>query len=392
MPRISVVVPVYNTEEYLAHCVRSILTQSYCDFELILVNDGSNDRSGIMCDEYVKYDNRVKALHKENGGVSSARNLGIREAIGEYITFIDSDDWVQEDYLSVLYDGIARYDADMCVTSIQTVVSNQVTSGRIEKEYYLLSRRDAINYYGKRQQFRGPMAKLVRTSIAKKMPFPDGRSIAEDLATNCKYFDAAKKIVRNDSQLYFYRMNNQSLTNKKYSIDRLGGLSTLEELMIFFEKNEYPILYKHFWQEYCYDIFRQYCNVHKYYDDSRTESMLWKKLEGAIGTELPGGVYTVEKLLTYLADPKLKYVYDTFVVYYLNDLVREIDPRGTGASNSVLTDRAREKLKKLIRKNCIRCQIWPRNYPQAYNCCYPVLMRIYWDCAGVISRIRKRIT
>ena len=99
MPIMSVIVPVYNTEQYLHRCIDSILTQTYTDFELLLIDDGSKDKSGDICDEYALKDSRIRVFHKENGGVSSARNLGLDNAAGEWITFVDSDDWIIESYL-----------------------------------------------------------------------------------------------------------------------------------------------------------------------------------------------------------------------------------------------------------------------------------------------------
>lgn len=101
-PTISVIVPVYNTEKYLGECVQSILNQIFTDFELLLIDDGSTDQSGAICDTYALQDKRVKVFHKENGGVSSARNMGLDEARGEWIVFVDSDDWVANSYFSEL--------------------------------------------------------------------------------------------------------------------------------------------------------------------------------------------------------------------------------------------------------------------------------------------------
>src|SRR5690606_27273688 len=102
MPKVSVIIPVYNAEKYLRECIDSVLAQTFDDFELLLINDGSTDGSGKICDEYAQKDARVKVFHKENGGVSSARNLGLDNAKGEWITFIDSDDWIGENYFYCL--------------------------------------------------------------------------------------------------------------------------------------------------------------------------------------------------------------------------------------------------------------------------------------------------
>lgn len=122
MPQISVIVPVYNAERYLHRCVDSILSQTFSNFELLLINDGSKDSSGAICDEYAAKDPRVRVFHKENGGVSSARNLGLDNACGEWIAFVDSDDWISENYL----ESMLVFDTDINFSSVSLVSeSNQ---------------------------------------------------------------------------------------------------------------------------------------------------------------------------------------------------------------------------------------------------------------------------
>lgn len=113
MPKLSVIVPVYNTQKYLPECIDSILAQTYTDFELILVDDGSADRSGVICEEYCRSDNRIRVIHQENGGVTAARKRGTEAAQGEYISFVDSDDWLQSDMYEQMLKYAERYDADM---------------------------------------------------------------------------------------------------------------------------------------------------------------------------------------------------------------------------------------------------------------------------------------
>ena len=110
MPKVSIIVPVYNTKDYLHRCVDSILAQTFTDFELLLIDDGSTDSSGIICDNYSQIDSRVRVFHKKNGGVSSARNIGLDNANGEWITFVDSDDWVAAAYIEKLYEKTDHVD------------------------------------------------------------------------------------------------------------------------------------------------------------------------------------------------------------------------------------------------------------------------------------------
>ena len=114
-PFISIVVPVYNVERYLPRCIESILRQTYTNFELILVDDGTPDRSGIICDRYAERDSRIRVIHKENGGVSTARNTGIDAAKGEWITFVDSDDWVSDEYLKTLTTHLHNNSYDLVI-------------------------------------------------------------------------------------------------------------------------------------------------------------------------------------------------------------------------------------------------------------------------------------
>ncbi len=123
--KVSVIVPVYRVEEYLSKCIESVLNQTYHDFELILVNDGSPDNSGKICDEYAKKDSRIKVIHKENGGPASCVNRGIKESTGEYITFSDSDDWLEPDYLKELYNGIYDNNCDMAICDYKKVYAQK---------------------------------------------------------------------------------------------------------------------------------------------------------------------------------------------------------------------------------------------------------------------------
>ncbi|WP_227166600.1 glycosyltransferase, partial [Enterococcus faecium] len=119
MCEISIIVPVYKVEKYLRKCVDSILAQTFTDFEVILVDDGSPDNSGKICDEYAEKDNRVRVIHKENGGLSSARNAGIDVARGKYLGFVDSDDYIDEDMYEILYENLKIHDAD--ISSVELI-------------------------------------------------------------------------------------------------------------------------------------------------------------------------------------------------------------------------------------------------------------------------------
>lgn len=134
--KISVIVPVYNVEKYLSRCIDSILSQTFTDFELLLVDDGSTDKSGEICDEYAKTDARIKVFHTENRGVSAARNLGIKEASADWISFVDSDDWVEDKYLSDLYgEGFSH---DECIVCQSVFMENESSPEKIKFCFHIL--------------------------------------------------------------------------------------------------------------------------------------------------------------------------------------------------------------------------------------------------------------
>ena len=178
---ISIIVPVYNVEKYLRKCIDSILSQTYSDFELLLIDDGSKDASGKFCDEYALKDSRIRVFHKENGGVSSARNLGIEQAKGEWITFIDSDDWVDADYLANF-----TMDSDLCVQG------NIVNGHKYIYEEKRFVQDIAANYLVNNYIY-GPYCKLFKTDIVRSnnVSFDQNLSYGEDIlfcinyALNC---------------------------------------------------------------------------------------------------------------------------------------------------------------------------------------------------------------
>ena len=140
MPKLSVIVPVFNTEKYLRECIESILNQTFTDFELILVDDGSTDKSGVICDEYAQLDDRIRIIHQENAGVTRARKRGVEIALGEYITFVDSDDWIDVDTYNNILSDMWKHKADIGIFAMMiekkrsTKIRNFVDEGVYSKE------------------------------------------------------------------------------------------------------------------------------------------------------------------------------------------------------------------------------------------------------------------
>lgn len=229
---ISIIVPVYKAEKYIHRCIDSILAQSYSDFELLLVDDGSPDNCGAICDEYVAKDNRVRVFHKENGGVSSARNLGIEQAQGEWITFIDVDDYVHPDFLSSLY---SLHDTDLIVGSFQSVGSDETWNGILEESFYDANalKENIVDLYSL-INFRTPWGKLFYVNIIRENRITFNRRIhvGEDSLFVLTYLLYTSSIRLCSKPYYFYERGNAgSLSRSVYPVEH--HLFALES---FYEK------------------------------------------------------------------------------------------------------------------------------------------------------------
>lgn len=182
MSEVSVIVPVYNTEKYLRRCIDSVLEQLFLDFELLLVDDGSTDGSGTICDEYVRKDSRVRVFHKPNGGVSSARNVGLENAVGKWVVFVDSDDWVKTDYLKNLLSHVVE-GVDLVVSFPEVFLQN----GSYKIEHYsecMINKNNFGQMFSSNdlQEHTSPWGKLYRASIVKKhnIQFDETMTFGED--------------------------------------------------------------------------------------------------------------------------------------------------------------------------------------------------------------------
>ncbi len=203
---ISVIVPVYKVEKYLRQCVDSILDQTYKNIELILVDDGSPDNCPQICDDYTKTDNRVKVIHKRNGGQSSARNTALDVANGDYIAFVDSDDFISKDMLSVMMGTMLKEDCEIVMCSRTDIYAEY------NKEYYFLpetktySHDEAMELILSDTIGSQPWDKLYKRDTYDGIKFPEGR-IYEDIATTYLAFNRCQKFAYIHVPLYYYRMN-----------------------------------------------------------------------------------------------------------------------------------------------------------------------------------------
>ena len=228
---ISVIVPVYNAENTLRQCVDSILSQKYKDYELILVDDGSKDGSLSICDEYALKDSRVKVFHKPNGGVSSARNLGLDHAQGKWIAFIDSDDYITEGY----FDGIEDHEEDVLIKGYQKFDHSGVVAGREMEELQRISEfSDFLSQYVTDSLLRGPVFKFYKRSLIDNLRFLTDMKIGEDAWFVFKYLSKCRSYAIVPGGDYMVRLA-EAPDEVKYAISVDYAVNSLNHLKDAFD-------------------------------------------------------------------------------------------------------------------------------------------------------------
>ena len=224
-PLVSVIVPVYQVEKYLDKCVKSIVAQSYKNLEIILVDDGSPDNCPAMCDEWTKKDSRIKVIHKQNGGLSSARNAGLDACTGEYIYFLDSDDYIAENCIEMLFNTIISDGSDMCVGNIMLVdeFGNFMDSYICPEQKVLTPEKIFGTYENKSSAiFIVSCGKLYKAKLFSTIRFPE-RKLHEDEFTFYRVIEICKTISIVPNKLYFYVQHNGSImaNNKPERLDSI---------------------------------------------------------------------------------------------------------------------------------------------------------------------------
>lgn len=252
-PKITVIVPVYRAEKYLRDCVDSILSQTLSDFQLILVDDGSPDGCGRICDDYAARDNRVLSLHQENAGQAAARNLALEKAAGEWLCFVDSDDRIHPDMLKLLYQTAQESGAGISLCRMLESPVFPPDFGRPRDGSYHLETMDEENLLRLYDADAYPgwvaCAKLIRAEFVKAYPFCPGR-VYEDNEAVCHWLIPAKKIAVLPEDLYFYRTNPNSTTKSRFTLKRLDYLWALERIQSFYRSQGYRRLAERFLERY----------------------------------------------------------------------------------------------------------------------------------------------
>lgn len=275
MKKISIVMPVFNKEYYVEKTIKSIMEQSFEDFELLIVDDGSTDQSGIICDEWGRKDNRIKVFHIENGGVSNARNVAIRYVNTPYVTFVDADDYVGKDYLKYLYNSMSENHVDMVISgctkiwrnSAKKITINTPIVGKYRFDYILPNFAQWQNESG---IFGYCVGKLVRAELLKGIEFDKSLELAEDFDFYLKVYRKMESVYFDEHAEYYYTQeaDNSSSIKKDNEIDYLAQLKInlryrdfLIEKKYYTEKNK-VIVEKKISNYFYFTLF--YCDIKKF--------------------------------------------------------------------------------------------------------------------------------
>ncbi|MCL2391773.1 MAG: glycosyltransferase [Oscillospiraceae bacterium] len=261
MDKISVIITVYNAEPYIKKCIESVIGQTYSNLEVLLINDGSTDNSGIICDEYAKKDCRIKSFHKANRGVGSARNAGLEQATGAYLGFVDADDWIEPDMYEVLFNALSSHEVHLSAARFtrDTDYSSVVEAGRKKISNQMLTQRQMLLYLFRLNEYAGFYSavwnKLYRAEIVKDnhLLFDEQLKISEDLKFLTEFILTANcSGIFVDKPLYHYRQRDDSLIRAKSVEKETDYLRSLKETIYLTEKKGFPDIA--FWQKrvHCY--------------------------------------------------------------------------------------------------------------------------------------------
>lgn len=302
--KISVIVPIYNVEKYLDRCIESILKQTYKNIEIILVDDGSTDNSGKMCDQFAKRDNRIKVIHKKNGGMSDARNVGLDFVSGEYIAFVDSDDWISPVMFERLYSILKKYKTEIVVCepiyAYETYIDEQQFSGKS----FELSKRKAIELLIEDRKFRSVVwNKLYARRLWADIRFPKGKHY-EDVHIVYKIYDMCETISFLDQGLYYYFQRSQSIVHSTNFESHMELVHAVEERAKFL-KLKYPDMTPRLSASVISSVLIVYreLGIYKIKIDKNTKKYMRKKINS----------YKRKNIFQYLS-PRMKIEYVLYLI------------------------------------------------------------------------------
>ena len=238
MDLVSVIVPAYNIQNYIRRCVDSIRNQTYSELEILLIDDGSTDDTGELCDEFAQQDERITVYHKKNGGLSSARNYGIERAHGTYLSFIDADDWVKRDFIEVLYQNIKRANAELSIVGYSLIWDNGKEKCTTDENAYAVFNQDEAIHELFAQEKMGCMAcqRLYHKSIFEDIRFSEGK-LFEDAAIALDVVKKCHTVVWSGQSKYYYYQRSDSIVNSTFNIGKLFMLESCQNMIDYSKKN-----------------------------------------------------------------------------------------------------------------------------------------------------------
>lgn len=262
MTKVSIIVPVYNVELYIDKCLESLINQSMKDIEIILIDDGSTDNSGKICDSYAIKDKKVKVIHKNNRGLSNSRNCGLDIAKGEYISFVDSDDFIHPQMIEILYKTIISNNGDIVICDFQRIYENnniKFKQYKTEQNIKIYNNIEALNELYSKNVVKFVIAwnKLYKRELFINLRYRE-KKFHEDEFIIHELLYRSNKVIDIPLQLYFYLQRQDSIMGAKFSVKRLDGLDAYRERIHFFqEKHEKELLKKAVFR-YSKEFFQYY--------------------------------------------------------------------------------------------------------------------------------------
>lgn len=264
-PKVSVIVPVYNTEKYIHRCLKSLCNQSYKNLEIILVDDGSTDDSGRLCDVYSSEDTRIKVVHQKNGGQGIARNTGLDSATGDYIAFVDSDDYIAPYMYEKIIDIFSDMKVDIVCFDLHAGLEDNYTFSQKNADVDIYEAIDFLRGLYEIENFDSSVLKVYKRELFNHVRFPIGRTMGEDVGTVYKLIYNAEKIAKYKKEIYYYYQSPYSTMRGRFSLNKAEECDSFKERLMFFKSIGEIRLYERALLQYEAVVLRSLYYIKKIY-------------------------------------------------------------------------------------------------------------------------------
>lgn len=316
-PKISIIVPVYKAESYLNKCIDSILSQSFQDFELLLIDDGSPDESGNICNKYAQNDSRIRVFHKENGGVSSARNVGLDHVKGTWITFVDSDDYVKGNYFNIV-NGASHY--DLLISGYEQEYDNGKEKTIINIEGQANLKEEVVTYLNsniREELFRAPWSKFFKAEIIQKyhIRFDLRIGFGEDTLFNFTYYQHINSLVCDTQGRYVYKVCLNDSAFYKYKCDALMIITLRDELFkLYFGMGLFNLRFERLFLGH-FTMIEEYYLHHK--DDDMRKAYYWSHYQLRLEKDTLHTFHLIDQMVYKICKYCPHWIYRPLMVLYI---------------------------------------------------------------------------